>query len=160
MSETPYYKDGIFFAAGEKIFLRRDGVWIADGVEISHEGTRELFYRSVFREKETSRYYLQIGIERLFITVEDTAFFVVSIEKASAYSAKLSNGKTLSIEPAQLSYVEDVVRGPSLYLLLEDGERARFLSPAYYALLSHAVDEDDKYGIWLGNIYKVLRLKL
>ena len=62
----------------EIIRLTRDGIWLADGEEISHEPTRRLFARSL--KKDEKGYFLHIGREMRRIEVEDTAYFVEGLE--------------------------------------------------------------------------------
>lgn len=139
-SDTAQKRSGTFFVKGEKIVLKKDGTWVADGVEITHEQTCDLFYRSIHWDEKEKKYCLRIGYETLFIEVEDTPFFVTALrEEAGASIAMLSSHQEVSIKPNQLKY-EDA----RLYLLLENGLRAKFLSAAYYELLKK-LKEDEKY---------------
>lgn len=128
-----------FFVKGEKIFLRKDATWIADGVEITHDKTRDLFFKSIHWDSTQKQYYLEVGYERIFIEVEDTPYFVVSIERQTPgpVLAKLSNFTDTPIET--VAYANE-----ALYLTLSSGQKARFLSAAYYDLLRD-LQEDPKY---------------
>ena len=142
----PEKPTGPFFAKGEKIVLKKDGTWIADGTEITHEQTRDLFYRAIHFDKAEKKYYLEVGFERIFIEVEDTCFFVTALEKsANKLSAKLSNTASESISPKNLSYQNE-----TLYLSLANGERARFLSAPYYDLLQELKEDKEYYYLKLG----------
>ena len=134
-----------FFVKGEKIVLRRDGTWIADGTEITHGQTRDLFFRSIHWDAAENKYYLEVGYERIFIEVEDTPYFVTSIERQSAPErilAKLSDFTTAELKAAALEY-----RDSNLYLTLSDGQKAKFLSPAYYDLLQDLQEDKHHYFI-------------
>jgi hypothetical protein len=73
----PENQNSAFFCEREVITLSREGVWYSDGIEITHEGTRELFFKSIRKvEGET---FLQVGRETYPITVEDTSLFVKGI---------------------------------------------------------------------------------
>jgi hypothetical protein len=131
-----------FFVKGEKIELKKDGTWVADGTEITHEQTRELFYRSIKWDGAEKKHYLEVGYERIFIEVEDTPFFVMAISNTKAGRstpiATLSDGRKVTIEAPSLSY-----NNGALYLKLSDGQRAKFLSGPYYEFLK-ALEEDEK----------------
>lgn len=134
-------RSGTFFVKGEKIVLRKDGVWIADGVEITHEQTRELFFKSVAWDTAEKKFKLSVGYETIFIEVEDTPYFVTSLEhgKGGSCQARLSNHKTVPVEADRLAY-----ENGNLYLGGIDGQRAKFLSAAYYDLLK-SLEEDDAW---------------
>jgi hypothetical protein len=123
----------LFFCSGEKIRLSRTGVFTSDGTEITHDQTREIFFRSLAFDESRGLYYIQISYERMYIEVEDTAWFVKSVK---SMEATLSDGRTQEILSRDLQYSEDAVMGPALHLTLPDKQKARFLSPAYYDLLS------------------------
>jgi hypothetical protein len=136
-----------FFVKGEKITLKRDGTWVADGTEITHEQTRDLFYRSIKWDAAEKKYYLEVGYERIFIEVEDTPFFVTSIDRDddAHYTASLSDFTTVSVKSSQLSY-----ENGNLYLTRDDGQRAKFLSPAYYAILAGLQEDSRFYYLTIG----------
>jgi hypothetical protein len=140
-----------FFVQGEKIILRKDGVWIADGVEITHEQTRDLFFRSIHRDIKAGQYYLEVGYERIFIMIEDTPYFVTALNRkdgagtglspeTGAITVCLTNGSEQPITSNALSYEQG-----SLYLRTLDGERAKFLSAAYYDLLRDLQEDKTHY---------------
>ena len=52
-SKSEPIRSGTFFCKGQKITLKRDGTWIADGIEITHDQTRELFYRAIDFDPQT-----------------------------------------------------------------------------------------------------------
>jgi hypothetical protein len=132
-------RSGTFFVKGEKIVLKRDGTWFADGVEITHEQTRDLFYRAIHWDETQRAYCLKVGYETIFIEVEDTPYFVTALEPAQAPRVNLTDGRNLALEAARLSYEKGV-----LYLSLDGGQRAKFLSAPYYELLK-GLEEDARY---------------
>lgn len=164
VQKPPPGGSAIFFVKGEKIILKRDGSFFSDGVEITHDETRETFYRSIGWDAERREYYLQVGYERLYIEVEDTAYFVTSVEGgAKGFVAKLSNGAHAPIGATNLSYEEEKTgkgtrdagprsAGGSLYLTLLNGLRARFLSPAYYEILKNLREDSAGYYLDLAGI--------
>src|ERR1700733_12586175 len=87
----------------EVIILNKDGVWIADDSEITHEPTRRLFARSL--KKDTEGYYLSIGRETKRIEVEDTAYFVERIvDNPGDQKIELSDGTQEVLDPGTLKY--------------------------------------------------------
>lgn len=136
-----------FFVKGEKIVLKKDGTWFADGIEITHEQTRDLFFKSIHWDKTEKQHYLEVGYERIFIEVEDTPYFVNALEQKSggAIVAKLSNFTDIDIipdRPDRIQYTDG-----NLYLLLESGERAKFLSASYYDLLRGLQEDSRAYYV-------------
>jgi hypothetical protein len=128
-----------FFVQGEKIVLKKDGTWIADGIEITHDQTREAFFKSIKWDETEQKYCLAIGYEVMFIEVEDTPYFVTAlITQKQSVRARLSNFTEAPIAD-HLKY-----EGGNLYLELADGQRAKFLSAPYYDLL-HSLQEDEKF---------------
>lgn len=137
----PQQRSGTFFVKGEKIVLRKDGVWIADGIEITHDQTRDLFFKSIHWDENEKKYCLKVGYETMFIEVEDTPYFVQALEHPGSRKvvARLSNFKSEPIVADRISY-----ENGNLYFKASDGQRAKFLSAAYYDLLRQ-LEEDDQY---------------
>lgn len=132
-----------FFVKGEKITLKNDATWMADGIEITHDQTREVFFRSIHWDEAESQYYLEVGYERIFIEVEDTPYFVMALEhRGTTLIAQLSNHAEQALDAERLSYVDR-----KLYLATHDGQRAKFLSAPYYDLLSDLKEDGSHYFI-------------
>src|SRR5689334_11837061 len=93
-----------FFVDNEVIILSKNGVWMADGIEISHEPTRRLFARSL--KKESDGYYLHIGRETKRIQVEDTPYFVHLLDgdPLKGFELVLSDESREKLEPPSLHY--------------------------------------------------------
>lgn len=129
-----------FFVKGEKIKLCKDSTWIADGIEITHEPTRDLFYKSIHWDAEEKKYCLKVGYETMFIEVEDTPYFVTALIGDDAIHAKLSNFTEQPVRASSLEFQDNV-----LYLRASDGQRAKFLSAPYHELLAKHLGQDDRY---------------
>lgn len=126
---------------GEHLVLRRDGVWISNGVEITHEPTVSAFSRSVRWDAVEKKYCVALGYEVIYVEVEDTAYFVTSLFDQLA---KISNGSIVDLQASQLKYERE-----SLYLILEGGERARFLSEPFYDLMRGLKEDVSAYYLVL-----------
>lgn len=125
----------------ETIRITRNGVWLADGGEITHQPTIRLFARSIRRDDQS--YFLQIGHEYKRIEVEDTAFFVSRIQGAASegYELHLSDATREKLNPATLTY-----RPGRLTCRIKGGEEeAKFLNPAYVNLLKELQEDDHWY---------------
>jgi hypothetical protein len=123
----------------EIIRLTKNGVWLADGHEISHQPTLRLFARSLKRDEKS--YFLHIGREMKRIVVEDTAYFVERIEGSpvQGYVLHINDGTSEKLNPGTLCY-----QSGRLTCLVHSGEdEAKFLSIPYMELLRLA-DEDEK----------------
>jgi hypothetical protein len=122
----------------EVIILNKDGVWIADDSEITHEPTRRLFARSL--KKDSEGYFLSIGRETKRIEVEDTAYFV---ERIIDQKIELSDGTQEVLDSGTLRY------SPSrLTCRIKNGEEeAKFLRVPYYEILRDLEEDAGKYFI-------------
>jgi len=127
----------------EVIRLTKNGVWLADGKEISHEPTLRLFARSL--KKDEKSYFLHIGREMKRIEVEDTAYFVERIEGTASqgYVLHINDGTSERLTPQTLRYQT----GRLTCQLREHDEEAKFLSIPYMELLKQA--EEDENGFFL-----------
>src|SRR4051812_28158490 len=104
MTETPVFIDR------ETIRLTKDGVFLSDGVEITHERTVEGFHR--FLGRDETGYFIRIGSDFKRIEVEDTAYFVTDIDwrgdaGSESVELTLSNGVREKLDPATLGYRPD-----------------------------------------------------
>jgi hypothetical protein len=136
-------KSGTFFVKGEKIVLRKDGTWMADGIEVTHEQTREIFFKVIRWDPKEKKYCLSIGYETIFIEVEDTPYFVTAL--AASGKARLSDERVIKIKPGSLAY-----ENGNLYLALDDGQRAKFLSAPYYEILRGLQEDAKHYFLTIG----------
>lgn len=135
-----------FLVKGERLVLRKNGTWESNGAEITHAPTRDTFARSIQWDPAEGRFYIHLGYERIHVEVEDTAWFVTALEKLPAgWIAKLSTGATEDVAPTALEYREE-----NLYLLLKNGQRARFLSAPYYEILEDLAEDGAGYYITVG----------
>lgn len=132
-----------FFAKNEKITLNRNGIWLSDGIEITHEPTRRLFARSL-RKDDAEGYYLHIGREALRVEVEDTPYFVIRIDGApsTGYELRLNDETSEPLSPETLRYQDG-----RLSCRLQRGEEAKFLSAPYFDLLRNI--EEDPFSYFL-----------
>lgn len=131
-----------FFVDREVIRLTRNGVWLSDETEISHEPTRLLFSRSLVRSPEG--WMLRIGRETKLIEVEDTAYFVTSFEgePSARITLAIAGGMREPLRPETLRY-----RPGRLTCQLENGEEAKFLHAPYFHLLQHLEEDAGEYFI-------------
>jgi hypothetical protein len=130
-----------FFIDREILVLTREGVWLADGTEITHEPTRRLFARSLVRDAEG--YQLKIGRESKRVTVEDTAYFVLRIDgdPHAGYELLLSDETRERLDPKTLFY-----RPARLTARVKGGsEEAKFLHAPYFDLLRELEEDGDSF---------------
>lgn len=131
-----------FFVDEEKIVLNKNGIWLSDGIEITHEPTRRLFALSL--KKDEAGYFLQIDTEKKRIEVEDTAYFIQRIEGSPDEGYQLwtnnqsiedLNLKTLSYKPGRLT------------CRLQNEEEAKFLFAPYFEILKNLEEDSISYFI-------------
>lgn len=136
-----------FFVDNEVIIISKNGVWLADGTEITHEPTRKLFARSL--KKDAQGYFLHIGKETKRIQVEDTAYFVVRLEgdPTAGYELILNDESREPLDPNTLHY-----RPGRLVCKTKSGkEEAKFLHSPYFDLLKHLQEDSKSYFLEFGN---------
>lgn len=137
-----------FFVDNEKIILRADGQWVADDVEITHEGTCRMFFRGL--EKDTKGYIIRVGRESKRVDIEDCAFFITRIEgtPSDGYELWLSDGTQVGLDPANLKYRPG--RLSSIVMTRIGEEEAKFLRGPYFELLSYLEEDDKSYFLNFG----------
>ena len=155
MSNAPFFVDR------EIIVISSNGVWLSDGVEISHIPTRSLFAKSLKRDQEG--YFLQIGRETKHIEVEDTAYFINRIHGNSetGYTLEISDEtqeklipQTLRYQPGRLSCSIKIQNS------LAQSEEAKFLHIAYFDLLKNLEEDDELYFLVIENQRVNLAIKM
>jgi hypothetical protein len=154
MKTTP--SNAPFFVDNEVIVLTKNGIWIADEVEISHEPTRKLFAKSL--KKDPNGYHLHIGKETKQIQVEDTAYFVHRIDGSAeeGYQVWLSDETQEFLDPKTLKY-----RPARLTCKIKNGtEEAKFLHAAYFDLLKDLKQDMNSYYLEFGGKNNVIHVNL
>ncbi|MBY0469702.1 DUF1285 domain-containing protein [bacterium] len=145
MNQDP--KNAPFFVDNEVITLNREGIWIADGMEITHEPTRKLFARSL--KKDGDGYYLHIGRETKRIGVEDTAYFVEGLEGSAktGYEIRLSDQSQERLDVKSLKYKP----GRLCCRIKSGSEEAKFLRVTYHQILRDLKEDGEGYFLVLEN---------
>ncbi len=150
-------KNTPFFVDNEIIILTRNGIWLADGCEITHEPTRRLFAKSLKRDAQG--YTLHIGRETKRIQVEDTAYFVHRVDGTpkEGCSIWINDERQESLDPSSLKYVP----GRLTCQIRRNGmiEEARFLHSAYFDLLKETQEDGRCYYLEFCNQRVVLAFK-
>jgi hypothetical protein len=133
--QNPPYEDR------EVIVVNKDGIWLADGSEITHEPTRRLFARSL--KKDSEGYFLSIGRETKRIVVEDTAYFVeriVTNGSNSIMTLHLSDATQETLNPDTLRYSP----GRLTCRIKNGSEEAKFLRGPYYEILREVKESGEE----------------
>ena len=139
--------DPSIFGIFEDLILTKNGVWLSNGEEITHEKTLIAFSRNLYRCKEG--FEIRIGPERKNVHVEDTLYFVTGMEgdPALGYTLRLNDGREIELSPETLSYrpgrltckVPHPTEGPR--------EEAKFLTQSYYEILNHLEKTENGFSI-------------
>lgn len=143
-------KNAPFFVDREVIVLTRNGIWLADGTEITHEPTRRLFARSLKKNEEG--YFLHIGRETKKIQVEDTAYFVQRLDgtAASGFTLLLNDETSEKLDPQTLDYRP----GRLTCKVKNQTEEAKFLHAPYFDLLKNLQENSNTYFLEFGSAKK------
>jgi hypothetical protein len=142
--------DGRVFRDNETIRLTKDGLFLSNGEEITHERTVDAYHRFLGRDEKG--YFIEIGRDHKRIEVEDTARFIREIEwtdEGAGVELTLADGSREILKPETLAY-----RPERLVCRVRDrgdgGEEAKFLRAPYHEFLLHALQEGDRYVVRIG----------
>jgi hypothetical protein len=142
--------------ADEKITLTADGRWLHGSVEITHERTRELFFKSI--GCRGGKFFLAGEKTPVPIVVEDTPYFVRRWEHGDSGwgTIVLSDGERESLAPATL----DVGRDDRFYCRVKEGRfPALFDRSVYYELAKNLTEKDGFYGLVRDGAFYPLKRK-
>lgn len=125
------------------IRLDVEGLWFHEGVEITHQRTIDLLFKSVL--VKNGKYFLSGEKKPVPFVVEDVAFFVRSIsEKNGGFVLKLSDGTEEKLDVSTL----DVGSDNRLYCFVKSGTtKAKFERKVYYELMKKLDQRDGYYGL-------------
>ncbi len=139
--------DQNIFSFYENIILTKNGAWLSDNEEITHERTILAFARNIFRCKDG--FEIRIGHERKTIHVEDTMYFITSIEGSPeiGFSIRTNDQRIGELDPSTLKYrpgrLTCRVPDPNTGIL----EEAKFLSTAYYEILKYLEQDGESFSV-------------
>lgn len=119
--------------------LNKQGGWLQDGEEVTHERTVQLLFDSM--QKENGRWYIVTDGLKVPVQFEDAVFYVTRIDRDNL-KVHLLGGKSLDFQPNDLELTGD----SALYLNNVFGEQARLLKNAYYDLARDITEQKDSSG--------------
>lgn len=124
----------VYFGINEQITLSREGVWLSNGEEITHEATVRAFFRHL-EQDPAGQWWIRIGNEKKPVLIEDTPAFVraVSGSAEQGYLLELLGrdpADTERLEPSSLRYSPG-----RLTCRTREGREARFLRAPYHEFL-------------------------
>lgn len=126
-----------FTAIGSgKIRFGRDGRWYSDDEVIPNRAICRLFSQHL-RVLPDGRGRLEIGEDKADVIIEDTPWVVTAVDgdPERGFDVVLNDDTREPLDPTTLTVGPDDV----LYCRVKGGRyEARFLRPAYYALMRHA----------------------
>lgn len=130
----------------DPIVLTAEGIWMHAGVAFSNSNLIKLFFRSIKRRNDSSTFELKVGIYSGDVQVEDTAWFVHSIDTQSApWVLHLSDQTTEQLNPESLKFGSF----HQLYCEIKNGtERARFSRSAFQSIIPYFTQEG---GLTIGD---------
>ena len=118
-----------------KIRFGKDGLWYSDDEVIPNRAIRRLFSRTL-QVRADGRGRLELGEDRADVIIDDTPWVVTHVEgdSSAGFTILLNDETSEPLDASTLSVSADDV----LYCRVKGGAyRARFLRPAYYALMRH-----------------------
>ena len=146
-----------FEVTSEKVVLKKDGRWFSNGEEITHKKTCEAFSKNLHWDETRKQYYVHIGYERLYVEVEDTAYFIVDFRLSKgAPFAKTNLGDEFELKQGAVLSSSD---SQTLYALLPNGQLARLLSYVQSSLASYLEEENGHYHLNFGPKFSIAVIK-
>jgi hypothetical protein len=120
-----------------RITFGKDGRWYCDGEAIPNKAICRLYAKAMTIDADgTAR--LRLGEDKAEVTIEDTPWVVTQVEgdPVRGFVVRLNDETLEPLDPATLRVgAHDV-----LYCRVKGGRHeARFLRPAYYELVRHAI---------------------
>jgi hypothetical protein len=130
-------EDTSFFGIYEDLILTKNGLWLSNGEEITHERTCLAFSKNLFRCKEG--FEIRLGPERKNVHVEDTLYFVTAMEgePSLGFTLTLNDGRQVELDATTLSYRPGRLTCKVYHPNEQTHEEAKFLTSAYYELLKY-----------------------
>lgn len=127
-----------------RIVIDNRGNWFQDGIKIVHRLTY-LYNNKLLDIDEQGRYYIDDGMCRMYVRVEDTPFVVKMLrEQGGDYYIVLNDETEEKLNLDDLWINDEHVP----YTKVKEGKfDARFTRPAYYELMKHAVQDEERFYI-------------
>jgi hypothetical protein len=125
------------------ITFGRDGRWYCDGEPITNSAICRLYARAMTVDPDgTAR--LELGEDRAIVEIEDTPWVVVGVDgdPDRGFVVHLNDESSEPLDPTTLR----IGAAHVLYCRVKGGREARFLRPAYYAIMRH-VEPSDGGGV-------------
>jgi hypothetical protein len=140
-------EDTSFFGIYEDLILTKNGLWLSNGEEITHERTCLAFSKNLFRCKEG--FQIRLGPERKNVHVEDTLYFVTAMEgePTLGFTLTLNDGRKLELDATTLNYRPGRLTCKVYHPNEQTHEEAKFLTSAYYELLKYLDNSVDGFFV-------------
>ena len=137
-----HQKEALFRATNKTppLFLSKNGAFFQEGEEITHTRTAQLLHKNLTKG-EDGNYRVVIDNENLEVICEDVGRFVRYIDMESG-TITLMDGRKESLNPANCFVGEENI----FYCVLKNGEKAKFLSSAYYEIARAITELSDNTG--------------
>ncbi|MDO1558268.1 DUF1285 domain-containing protein [Brevundimonas sp. 2R-24] len=135
------------------IVIRADGVWMHEGTPIGRAELVRLF--STVLRKDEDGIYLVTPVEKLKITVEDSPFLAVRVDREGEDLVFTTDvGDQVRAGPENGLRVE-LGEGdePRPYLHVRRGLEARLTRPVFYELVEMSVVRGRERGVWSGGVW-------
>jgi hypothetical protein len=135
-----------------EIKIDKDGFWYYKGAHMFRKEILSVFFENL-KIDECGRYLIELGAERCYLDVEDTAFVVVAVFK----TRKPGNGQEqieilLNDDSCEILEMNSLQEGRNnvLYCRVKEGIfAARFLRKSYYQLAEFIEQSENGAGFFI-----------
>jgi hypothetical protein len=144
-------KEVSLFVDHEEIQLNANGVWLSNGEAITHEATLRAFAKNLHREGD--QYVIRIGNNEKEVTVEDTPYFVVSLQElpGGEFLLGLNDETEEKLDPKTLCYeVNRLTSRIKRTTAFPRGQEAKFVRKTYFQILKNLIEESDGFYLKAG----------
>lgn len=119
----------------KSIVLNAHGLWLHDGTVFTNTKLIALFSRSIRRIPGSDQFEIQVGPYSSNVTVEDTAWFITSVEtNTSPWSVSVSDGTSEILDPSSLRFGQHNQLYCKIKRTADAFEQARFSRSAFQAI--------------------------
>ena len=137
------------------ITLTREGLWLHEGQEITHERTKKMLFANLYFDGKD--YFLKGEQLPVPVKIEDTPYFVLQLKPSpSGDELVLSDGSAELFDPATV-YFND--RAEPNCLVKNGASAARLTRPVYYELMKNLTECRGYLGLLVKGIFYPLKRK-
>lgn len=135
------------------ITLNAEGEWLHEGVIVTHERTRSLFFKNLYESR--GQWFLKGDSVPVPVEIQDTPYFINSVNLTErGCQVTVSDGSVETLDPTTLHFSS----GDLPNCMVKDARyTARLTRQVYYQLMQNLENRQGYMGLTLGGIFYPLK---